>query len=177
MQKKSSVYSYLEKYCLFYLSKYSVTKNKLKSKIEYKLKNDFFKKKINKSQLEEGLVLVSRLVEKFVNLKVINDKNLMRIKIDSFMSTGMSLKQIYIKLVQCKFETYHIEAALNELKKQDNICEVLIRNYCKKKKKFNYDSNWDIKDDNYRKKNLNKMITSGFNINDCLNYLNKLRCK
>ena len=45
MQKKSSVYSYLEKYCIFYLSKYSVTKGNFAFKIENKLKNDFWKKK------------------------------------------------------------------------------------------------------------------------------------
>jgi len=176
MQKKSSVYSYLEKYCIFYLSKYSVTKGNFAFKIENKLKNDFWKKKINESQFNEGLRLVSKLVNKFSNLGLIDDEKLIELKVNFFISKGLSLKQMYLKLLACKFEKTQIKIALNTLKQIDELNLILIKNYCIKKKKFNYDIHWDKNDEEYEKKHLDKMINYGFNLNDCLNYLNKIKC-
>ena len=83
MEKIPCLSTYLEKYSVFYLSKYSVTNQKFKTILQRKIKKDLYQKKISENQYKESNDIIAFILEKFIKLNIINDKRNIRSRIDS----------------------------------------------------------------------------------------------
>ncbi len=164
MNETENIYSYLEKYSIYYLSKYTVTKKKFEEVIEIKAKKDLFNKKINKQEYNEYLKQIPKLTENFLNLKVINEKYLIETKIESYIKKGFSFKKIKYYLLKYKFSDELINNKILELKKRDNMEFVLMENFCKKRIKKTADDLTKIE----------KLIKQGFNYDDSKKFIKGL---
>ncbi len=164
MNKNEDIYSYLEKYSIYYLSKYTVTKKKFEEIIEIKAKKDLFKKKISEQEYYIYLNQIPKLTKKFLNLKIINENYFIELKIESFIKKGFSLKKIKYYLIKYKFSEELINSKILHLKKQENIEFVLMANFYKKKiNKYASDLT-----------KLEKLVKQGFNYDESKKYIQSL---
>ena len=135
MNETEDIYNYLEKYSIYYLSKYTVTKKKFEEIIERKAKKDFFNKKISEKDYYRCLNQIPKLTRKFLKLKIIDEKFFIESKIESFIKKGFSFKKIRYYLLKFKFSDELISNEILQLKKRDNIVFILMENFYKKKNK------------------------------------------
>lgn len=164
MNETEDIYNYLEKYSIYYLSKYTVTKKKFEEIIERKAKKDLFSKKISQEEYYEYLNQIPKLTKKFLNLKIINEKFFIESKIENFIKKGFSFKKIKYYLLKYKFSDELISKEIMQLKKRENIEFVLMENYCKKKIKST--------EDNLTK--IEKLLKEGFNYDESKKYIESL---
>lgn len=158
--------TYLEKYSIFYLSKYTITQKKFERILHRKIYKDFASKKISFDQKESSGDIINKLVEKFVDIKVINEKVMIKNRLNSLIKKGSSLKKIYYVLKKDQFPENIINAEMDELKKYEGIEKDLLRNYCRKKNIVSHK-----KDDNKSyNKTLNKLILEGFRKETCIDF-------
>ncbi len=173
MEKIPCLSTYIEKYSVFYLSKYSVTLNKFKMILQRKIKRDLVKKKISEKQYEESNELVELILKKFIKLNIINDKKNIKARIQSLVAKGNSLKKIILYLTKDQYEKDLIYSEINNLKNNLDFEIQLIETYCKKKRLVMYDVNFDRNDVNMYNKTLNKLLRQGFNLENCLSFMKK----
>merc|ERR1711965_355001 len=140
MEKIPCLSTYLEKYSVFYLSKYSVTNQKFKTILQRKIKKDLYQKKISENQYKESNDIIAFILEKFIKLNIINDQ--------------------YAKGL--------IDFEINNLKNNLDFEIQLIETYCRKKRLVMFDVNFDRDDINMYNKTLNKLLRQGFSLENCL---------
>ena len=165
MIETENLYNYLEKYSIYYLSKYTVTKKKFEEIIQRKAKKDFFNKKISEKDYHECLNQIPKLTRKFSKLKIIDEKFFIEAKIESFIKKGFSIKKIKYYLVKYKFPDELISNEILQLKKRDNIVFELMENFCKKKIKKNSDNLTKIE----------KLLKQGFNYDESKKFIESLK--
>lgn len=173
MEKIPCLSTYIEKYSVFYLSKYSVTLNKFKMILQRKIKRDLVKKKISEKQYEESNELVELILKKFIKLNIINDKKNIKARIQSLVAKGNSLKKIILYLTKDQYEKDLIYSEINNLKNNLDFEIQLIETYCKKKKLGIFDTSYDQNNIMIHNKTLNKLLRQGFNLDNCLKFLKK----
>ena len=173
MEKIPCLSTYIEKYSVFYLSKYSVTLNKFKMILQRKIKRDLVKKKISEKQYEESNELVELILKKFIKLNIINDKKNIKARIQSLVAKGNSLKKITLYLTKDQYEKDLIYSEINNLKNNLDFEIQLIETYCKKKKLGIFDTSYDQNNIMIHNKTLNKLLRQGFNLDNCLKFLKK----
>ena len=117
MKNIQSLISSLEKYSIFYLSKYTVTKNKFKNILIRKIWKDFSNKKMNYDEKIELTKNVDFLIKKFIKMKVINEEDQISYRINNLINKGTSLKKIYLILKKDQFESLLIDQEISKLKK------------------------------------------------------------
>ena len=174
MKNIQSLISSLEKYCIFYLSKYTVTRNKFKSILIRKIWKDFSNKKINYNEKIELKKNIDFLIKKFTKMKVINEEDQISYRINNLINKGTSLKKIYLILKKDKFESPLIEQEITKLKKDEGLDYQLLQTYCKKKSLLIFDKEWKKRDKKYKFKVINKLLNEGFNKDECLNLINNM---
>ena len=98
-----NISDYLEKYSVFYLSKYSVTEKKFVLVLQKKIMRDYLSKKLSKIEKEEALKKVDLYVKKYSKMNLINEKVIIKNRIENLMKKGISLKKILLKIKSDKF--------------------------------------------------------------------------
>ena len=88
MENIPSLYNYLEKYSIFYLSKYIVTKKKFENILNRKIHRDLLNKKLNYSHTTESKKIIDKLVKKFIDLDIINEERQIAIRIEYIILKG-----------------------------------------------------------------------------------------
>ena len=165
-----NISDYLEKYSVFYLSKYSVTEKKFVLVLQKKIIKDYLLKKLSKTEKEEAIKKIDLYVKKYSKMNLINEKVIIKNRIENLMKKGNSLKKILLKLKSDKFNDALIFSEINVIKNMD-VDQKSIQIFCKKKKLGCYDINWDQFDQKMYNKTLNKLLSNGFNIETCRNFL------
>ena len=173
MENIPSLYNYLEKYSIFYLSKYIVTKKKFEDILNRKIQRDLLKKKLNYRHIRESKKVVDKLVKKFNDLDIINEQRQITVRIDSLISKGFSIKKIFYTLFKDLFSKDLIEKEIERLKEKDDFEFILIHNFCVKKKLLSNNNTFQFRDKNEYNKVLRKLIREGFNINLCKKFVNQ----
>ena len=173
MEKIPCLSTYLEKYSVFYLSRYSVTNQKFKTILQRKIKKDLYQKRISENQYKESIDVIAFILEKFIKLNIINDKRNIRARIDSLVTKGYSFKKITTFLIKDQYTKGLIDFEINNLKNNLDFEIQLIETYCKKKRLVMYDVNFDRNDVNMYNKTLNKLLRQGFNLENCLSFMKK----
>ena len=161
---------YFEKYCLYYLSRYSVSKKKFEHILKNKITKDFLKKKISKENCKSYLHEIKNVVEYYTKVGSFNEDRLIEIKLEKMIEKGFSTKKIYYSLIKDFFPKKLIES---KMKKIINMEEELIQNYLKKLgilKKL--ENPLEYKKETFDKI-LKKLIQQGFSIQESLNFLKK----
>ena len=125
---------YLEKYSIFYLSKYSVTGGKFAEVLKKKITKDFLSKKLTKDERDFALEKVSFFVSKFSDIKLINEDIIIKNRIANLIRKGLSIKKIFFTLKSDRFEEKLIKSEMKEIIKEENIDLKLINTFSKKKK-------------------------------------------
>ena len=172
MKTIEDILNHLEKYSIFYLSRYTVTKQKYKNIIKRKINKEFILRKISIEQKNIALLNVDVLLQKYIDLKIINEKNFIKSKIDFLVRKGTSLRKMSLILSKDGFEKNLINKSINELKIDFDIETKLLDTYCKKKKLVMYDQLWNKEDVKMYKKTLNHLIRAGFDVKLCYDFLN-----
>ena len=90
------------------------------------------------------------------------------------MRKGSSVKKIFLTLKSDKFNDNLINAEIEQIRKEENIEYKLIDVFSRKKKLARYDINWDQTNRKIYIKTLNKLLSNGFNINTCTNFLKSI---
>jgi len=165
-----NISDYLEKYSVFYLSKYSVTEKKFVLVLQKKIIKDYLLKKLSKTEKEEAIKKIDLYVKKYSKMNLINEKVIIKNRIENLMKKGNSLKKILLKLKSDKFNDALIFSEINVIKNMD-VDQKSIQIFSKKKKLGCYDINWDQFDQKMYNKTLNKLLSNGFNIETCRNFL------
>ena len=173
MEKIPCLSTYLQKYSVFYLSRYSVTNQKFKTILQRKIKKDLYQKRISENQYKESIDVIAFILEKFIKLNIINDKRNIRARIDSLVTKGYSFKKITTFLIKDQYTKGLIDFEINNLKNNLDFEIQLIETYCKKKRLVMYDVNFDRNDVNMYNKTLNKLLRQGFNLENCLSFMKK----
>ncbi len=173
MEKITCLSTYLDKYAVFYLSKYSVTKEKFKIILLRKLKRDISNKKLNKNQYEDCKTKIPFLIQKFVDNNVINDERNIERRIESLVSKGSSVRKIIFMLSQDYFDRKLIEKKIEDLKQIENYEIKLILNYCKKRKIILKTKDKDLSDKLIYQKNLHKLLREGFSLENSKKFLDQ----
>ena len=173
MEKIPCLSTYLEKYSVFYLSRYSVTNQKFKTILQRKIKKDLYQKKISENQYKESNDIIAFILEKFIKLNIINDKRNIRSRIDSLVNKGHSLKKITMYLIKDQYAKGLIDFEINNLKNNLDFEIQLIETYCRKKRLVMFDVNFDRDDINMYNKTLNKLLRQGFSLENCLSFMKK----
>ena len=164
---------YLEKYSIFYLSKYSVTAGKFAEVLKKKITKDFLSKKLTKDERDFALEKVSFFVSKFSDIKLINEDIIIKNRIANLIRKGLSIKKIFFTLKSDRFEEKLIKSEMKEIIKEENIDLKLINTFSKKKKLGCYDNNWNYKNKKVYKRTLNKLLNNGFDIETCKFFLER----
>lgn len=172
MENIPSLYNYLEKYSIFYLSKYIVTKKKFEIILIRKIQRDLLRKKINYNQSMECRKNISKLIRKFVDLNIINEERQLTVRLDSLISKGFSIKKIFFMLSKDLFSKELIHREIEKLKSKKDFELTLIHNFCKKKKLFTDKNIFQFKNKKDYNKILEKLVREGFEISHCINFLN-----
>ena len=170
METATNLLNKLEKYSLFYLSKYSVTKKKFRIVLNKKITKDYNNKKISLQEKEKLLSLLDTVSNKFEKLNLINENIMIKNRIETFIVKGYSIKKIYCKLKNDQFEEKLINDEIQRLNNIDNIELNLLENFCKKKKIQNLREILDNDDKKSFYKILNKLIAEGFRKDACLKF-------
>ena len=173
MEKIPCLSTYLEKYSVFYLSKYSVTNQKFKTILQRKIKKDLYQKKISENQYKDSNDIINFILEKFMRLNIINDKRNIKARIDSLVTKGNSLKKITMCLIKDQYAQSLIDFEINNLKNNLDFEIQLIETYCRKKRLVMFDVNFDRDDINMYNKTLNKLLRQGFSLENCLSFMKK----
>ena len=173
MESISSISKYLEKYSIFYLFKYSVTKKKFKKILERKITKDIKAKKILTNQIDECNKQIALLIDKFVNIKIIDEERQIKFRIDYLISKGSSLKKIFYILSKDLYEKHLIESELNDLKNIVDFESQLIETYCRKKKLAMFDKKFDKKNTIQVNKIIKKLLVEGFSIDNSKKFIYK----
>ena len=173
MEKIPCLSTYMEKYSVFYLSRYSVTKQKFKTILQRKINKDLYQKKISESQYNKSDVVIELILEKFIRLNIINDKRNIKARISSLVSKGHSLKKITLSLMKDQYEKNLINLEINNLKNNLDFEIQLIETYCRKKNLVMFDTNFNQNDKDMYNKTLNKLLRQGFNLENCLSFMKK----
>ena len=114
-----NISDYLEKYSVFYLSKYSVTEKKFVLVLQKKIMKDYLSKKLSKIEKEEAMKNVDLYVKKYSKMNLINEKVIIKNRIENLMKKGISLKKILLKLKSDKFNDALIYSEMNVIKNKD----------------------------------------------------------
>ena len=165
-----NISDYLEKYSVFYLSKYSVTEKKFVLVLQKKIIKDYLLKKLSKTEKEEAIKKIDLYVKKYSKMNLINEKVIIKNRIENLMKKGISLKRILLKLKSDKFNEALIYSEMNVIKNKD-IDKKSIQIFSKKKKLGCYDIHWDQYNEKIYNKTLNKLLSNGFNIETCRSFL------
>lgn len=165
---------YLEKYSIFYLSKYSVTERKFEEVLKKKITKDFLSKKLTKDERDHAFEKVSFFVSRFSDMKLINEKIIIKNRIANLMRKGLSIKKIIFTLKSDKFAEKLIKSEMKEVIKDENINLKLINTFSQKKKLGFYDSNWNYQNKKIYNRTLNKLLNNGFDIVTCKLFLERL---
>ncbi len=165
-----SISDYLEKYSVFYLSRYSVTEKKFVLVLQKKIMRDYLSKKISKSEKDEAIKKIDLYVKKYSKMNLINEQVIIKNRIENLMKKGNSLKKIFLKLKSDKFNDALICSEIKVIKNK-NIDQTLIQIFSKKKKLGCYDINWDQYNKKIYYKTLNKLLNNGFSIETCRSFL------
>ena len=173
MENIPSLYNYLEKYSIYYLSKYIVTKKKFEDILNRKIQRDVFKKKLNYSHTIESRKIIDKLVKKFIDLDIINEERQIAAKIESLILKGFSIKKIFYTLLKDLFTKELIDKEIEKIKKKENFELILIHNFCVKKKIMSNNNTFQFNDKNEYNKVLRKLIREGFNVNLCREFINQ----
>jgi len=173
MENIPSLYNYLEKYSIFYLSKYIVTKKKFENILNRKIHRDLLNKKLNYSHTTESKKIIDKLVKKFIDLDIINEERQIAVRIESLILKGCSIKKIFYTLLKDSFSKELINNEIEKIKKKENFEFILIHNFCVKKKLMSNNNTFQFDDENEYNKVLRKLIREGFDINLCKKFVNQ----
>lgn len=164
---------YLEKYSIFYLSKYSVTERKFAEVLKKKITKDFLSKKLTRDERDHALDKVSFFVSRFSNMKLINENIIIKNRIANLIRKGFSIKKIFFTLKSDRFGDKLIKSEMDEILKEENIDLKLIHTFSQKKRLGCYDKNWNYKNKTIYKRSLNKLLNNGFGIETCKLFLER----
>tara|TARA_B100001057_G_C22185719_1_gene695002 strand:- start:5 stop:553 length:549 start_codon:yes stop_codon:yes gene_type:complete len=173
MENIPSLYNYLEKYSIFYLSKYIVTKRKFEDILNRKIQRDLFKKKLNYSHTVESRKVIDKLVKKFIDLNIINEERQITLRIESLILKGFSIKKIFYTLLNDLFSKELINKEIEKIKEKKNFEFVLIHNFCVKKKIMSNNNTFQFNNKDEYNKVLRKLIREGFDVNLCRKFINQ----
>ena len=173
MENIPSLYNYLEKYSIFYLSKYIVTEKKFEDVLNRKIQQDLFKRKLNYNDTIKSREIIEKLVKKFINLDIINEERQITVRIESLILKGFSIKKIFYTLLKDLFSKELINKEIKKIKEKENFELVLIHNFCIKKKIMPNNNTFQFNDKNEYNKVLRKLIREGFNVNLCREFINQ----
>lgn len=173
MENIPSLYNYLEKYSIFYLSKYIVTEKKFEDVLNRKIQQDLFKRKLNYNDTIKSREIIEKLVKKFINLDIINEERQITVRIESLILKGFSIKKIFYTLLKDLFSKELINKEIEKIKEKENFEFVLIHNFCIKKKLISDNNTFQFNDKDEYNKVLRKLIREGFNVNLCKKFINQ----
>jgi len=164
---------YFQKYCSYYLSRYSVSKKKFEHVLKQKIYKDYYNNKFSKEKYDQYIKKINDVSSYYKNLGFFDEENLISMKIDTYIRKGFSLKKISLNLNKEFFSEKLISIKISEIKQLNNIHEKLIENFLKRKKNiFNpKDSNQTKKE--YFDKILKKLLQQGFDYQKCFEFLKK----
>lgn len=167
MKTIEDILNHLEKYSIYYLSRYSVTKKKYKNIIKRKINKEFISRKISIDQKNNALSKINLLLQKYVDLKIIDEENFIKNKIEFLVRKGTSIRKIHLILNQDGFDKPLINNSINDLKLDSDIEIKLLNTYCKKKKLVMYDQLWNKENIKMYNKTLNHLLRAGFDLKLC----------
>ena len=173
MENIPSLYNYLEKYSIFYLSKYIVTEKKFEDVLNRKIQQDLFKRKLNYNDTIKSREIIEKLVKKFINLDIINEERQITVRIESLILKGFSIKKIFYTLLKDLFSKELINKEIEKIKEKENFEFILIHNFCIKKKLISDNNTFQFNDKDEYNKVLRKLIREGFNVNLCKKFINQ----
>ena len=160
---------YLKKYSYYYLARYSVTKKKFENILKRKISKDYFQKKISTEEKNKYLSEIPEIIDHHKKNGCFNEKNLIDLKINSFIEKGYSLKKIKISLIKLCFNKEILDTRMSSLYSNESLNYDLMENFFNRSK---------ILINNAKKKSdfqkiLYKFINMGFEYNESLDYLKK----
>ena len=165
---------YLKKYSTYYLSRYSVTKEKFENILKKKITKDFLEKKLN---LDERIDLenqVSDVVEVFEKLGAFNEKILIEVTFQNYVNKGYSKQKIKHKIIDLKFEEPMASSFLDKMFENQKFPELLLRNYLKKSKIIEKQKKLNISEKQLFDKIIKKLANQGFSYEESNKVLKKI---
>ncbi len=165
---------YLKKYSTYYLSRYSVTKEKFENILKKKITKDFLEKKIDKVECINLENQVDKILEYYDKLGFFNEERLIEITFQNCVDRGYSRQKIKYKIFNCKFRKSLASSYLN-LKFSDNeLDQVLIKNYLKKTKLVQKQKKLNISEKQLFDKIIKKLANQGFSYEESNKVLKKI---
>ena len=163
------VSEYLKKYSYYYLARYSVTKKKFEDILKRKISKDYFQKKISTEEKNQHVSEIPLIIELHTKNGCFNEENLIKLKINTLIEKGYSLKKIKITLIKLSFNKEILDSTMTNLYSNENLNYDLMENFFNRSKIF---INNALKKNDF-KKILNRFVNMGFEYNKSLDFLKK----
>ncbi len=164
---------YLKKYSTYYLSRYSVTKGKFEDILKKKITKDYLEKKISKDDYNIFNLEIKNVINYFSKIGVFNEKRLLELTFQNYVKKGYSKKKIKYKILNSKFNDSLIADFFRDELTNENLDELLIKNYLNRTRIIEKQKKLNISDKQLFDKMLIKLTNQGFNYENSRKILKK----